>query len=64
MAKVYTDGVGVTHLRGKDGDTLCGNTPPSQGVSDGVLTCRLCAQIALAAVELVTKVEKREWRKL
>lgn len=63
MAKVITDTDGVTHLRGKK-DTLCGQHEGLLGVTDGVLTCPECAEIALQAVELVTKAEKREWRKL
>ncbi len=66
MAKVLTDDEGITHLRGIDGgkDTLCLREAASSGVTDGVLTCPACAKIALNAVELVTKAEKREWRKL
>ncbi len=65
MAKVITDADGITHLRGKD-RALCGITDNGLGheVTDGVLTCPDCAAIALNAVELVTKAEKREWRKL
>lgn len=62
MAKVTTDEAGITHLRGAEG-TLCGKNS-SSSVTDGVLTCPECAKIALDAVELVTKAEKREWRKL
>ena len=62
MAKVLTDLAGVTHLRGADG-TLCGDNEP-MALTDGTLTCPECAKIALLAVELVTKAEKREWRKL
>ena len=69
MAKVLTDPDGVTHLRGADGMSLCGiprSGTPSVGeaVLDGVLTCPECAKIALAAIELLTKSERREWRKL
>lgn len=69
MAKVLTDETGITHLRGAGGLSLCGiprSGTPSVGaaVTDGTLTCPACAKIALDAVELVTKVEKREWRKL
>ena len=65
MAKVLTEsGLGTTHLRGvTDEATLCGVETDSR-VSDGELTCPECAAIALRAVELVTKAEKREWRKL
>lgn len=64
MAKVLTDKDGVTHLRGADGDTLCGKIVVNTGVTDGTLTCPDCAGAALLAMELVTKAEKREWRKL
>ena len=63
MAKVLT-AEGVTHLRHINGRTLCGKEPDSGAVTDEVLTCPDCAAIALNAVELVTKAEKREWRKL
>lgn len=63
MAKVLTDKEGITHLRGDDG-SLCGLTTADKAVTDGILTCPKCAEIALLAVELVTKAEKREWRKL
>lgn len=62
MAKVLTDGSGVTHLRGHN-LALCG-VHTDGAVTDGTLTCPECAAIALRAVELVTKAEKREWRKL
>ncbi len=65
MAKVFTDSEGVTHLRSSDTLPLCEATIGlSAGVTDAVLTCPECAKIALLAVELVTKAEKREWRKL
>ena len=68
MAKVLTDIEDVTHLRGVDGTTLCGESVDGKilggAVTDGTLTCPKCAAIALKAVELVTKAEKREWRKL
>ena len=64
MAKVITGVDGITHLRGQGG-TLCGAAKAlDTEVHDGVLTCPQCAKIALDAVELVTKAEKREWRKL
>ena len=64
MAKVLTDDDGGLHLRGADGDALCGKPIVNKGVTDGTLTCSDCAGAALLAVELVTKAEKREWRKL
>ena len=64
MAKVLTDPDGVTHLRGCDGGTLCGEPATNTEVADGELVCPECAKIALCAMSLVTKAEKREWRKL
>ena len=64
MAKLLTGVDGVEHLRGAVG-TLCGAmTAENITAHDGTLTCPVCAKIALDAVELVTKAEKREWRKL
>jgi len=62
MAKVLTDEAGMTHLRGHN-LALCGEHTVGV-VTDGVLTCPECAKIALLAVELVTKAEKRLWREL
>ena len=64
MAKVLTGTDDVNHLRGADGMTLCGIARAGQGAVDGELNCPKCAKVALLAVELVTKAEKREWRKL
>jgi hypothetical protein len=65
MAKVLTDEGGTTHLRADaKGTTLCGDTVSNKGAAGGELTCPICAQIALLAMDLVTKAEKREWRKL
>jgi len=65
MAKVLTDEGGTTHLRAdKIGTTLCGDTVSSNAVTDGELTCPICAAVALIAVESVTKAEKRESRQL
>ena len=64
MAKLLTGVDGITHLRGAAG-TLCGNTKAlDTGETEGTLTCPECAKIALHAVELVTKAEKRLWRQL
>lgn len=55
----------VTHLRGKAAcEGLCGVTVSDNTVHDGVLTCPECAKIALQAVELSTKSERRLWRQL
>lgn len=65
MAKLVTGVDGTTHLRTPDGSALCGNAKAlDSGETEGTLTCPDCAKIALHAVELVTKAEKREWRKL
>lgn len=64
MAKVLTDPSGMTHLKGKDGGTLCGEAANNAEVADGVLTCPACAKLALAAIELTTKQERRGWREL
>ena len=54
---------GITHLRGKN-DSLCGELTGTDQVIDSPLTCKECARIALQAIELTTKTERREWRKL
>lgn len=65
MAKLIHDPQGVTHLRGDSVDhALCGVEVVSIKVSDGVLECPHCAAKALLAIELTTKGERREWRKL
>lgn len=64
MAQV-TDIEGVTHLNGTKLETLCGEF--SANIDDrveGVLTCRECANRALNAIQLSTKSERKEWRKL
>lgn len=63
MAKVLTDDDCVTHLRGKTG-TLCGAVVFSDEVKDADMTCIDCGNIVLEAIELTTKSERREWRKL
>jgi hypothetical protein len=63
LAKVLTDADGITHLRGTS-SPLCGHLCITNAESEGVMTCPHCAAIALRAMELVTKAEKREWRKL
>ena len=45
-------------------DSLCGEPTNTDRITDGELTCAACAQIVLKAIELTTKVERREWRKL
>jgi hypothetical protein len=65
MARVLTGVDGVKHLRKDAVLTLCGAAKALDiGVTEDALTCPECAKVALLAVELVTKVEKREWRKL
>jgi hypothetical protein len=64
MAKVLTGVDELEHLRGAVG-TLCGAmTKENIAAHDGELSCPACADIALGAVELVTKAEKRLWRQL
>ena len=63
MAQVLHDDDMVTHLRGKTG-TLCGAVVYSDEIKDAVLTCKDCADIALLAISLSTKTERRAWRKL
>jgi hypothetical protein len=65
MAKVITDADhGQQHLRGAT-STLCeGWTVDDPTVTEGVVTCPACAEIALTAIEGTTKQERREWRKL
>jgi hypothetical protein len=65
MAKILTDSEGVTHLRGEPIGALCGAVIPENSTStDGTLTCPECAKIALTAIELSTKAERRLWREL
>jgi len=63
MAKIMIDDQGMTHLRGHGEQSLC-REMVGERVSDGVLTCPDCARTALKAIELSTKAERREWRKL
>ena len=63
MAKLCNSSDDNTHLRRPDGNTLCGKENLG-GEHEGELTCPECAQTALCSMELVTKAEKREWRKL
>ena len=63
MAKTLCDDDCVTHLRGKTG-TLCGAVVFSDEVRDDAMTCKACADVALNAIELTTKSERRAWRKL
>jgi hypothetical protein len=65
LAKLVTGVDGVTHLRHSNGGCLCGSSQKlDSGETEGTLTCPECAKVALHAVELVTKAEKREWRQL
>ena len=63
MAHTLCDDDCVTHLRGTTG-TLCGVVVFSDEVRDAVMTCKACATLVLNAIELTTKAERREWRKL
>lgn len=62
MAKVI-EVAGAFHLRHPEGTTLCGIDYEVKE-TEGDMTCPECAKIALHAMELVTRAEKREWRKL
>ncbi len=53
----------VTHLRG-DGVSLCGEQIKGVVIEQGELTCPKCARMALTAISLSTKTERKEWRKL
>jgi hypothetical protein len=64
MAQV-TDIAGVTHLNGTSMETLCGEfSADIDKRVEGVLTCPECAKRALNAIQLSTKSERKEWRKL
>ena len=66
MAKVIRDETSMTHLRGKlVTQTLCGViVGTNYKIASADLECKECAQIALTAIELSTKAERRDWRKL
>ncbi len=64
MAKVITGIDGLEHLVTLEGTSLCGDVTEEPPINIGTLTCPKCAAIALYTMELVTKAEKREWRKL
>ena len=64
MAKV-TDIEGLTHLNGDKLTSLCGEfSADADKRVDGELTCPTCARMALTAIELSTKTERKLWRKL
>lgn len=64
MTIVMTDDKGVTHLRGHGAQSLCREFVSAEPGHGGVLTCPDCARTAMRAIELSTKAERREWRKL
>lgn len=65
MAKIIYDAKGMAHLRSTTpGEALCGAKDGGNGESENDMTCPECAKIALHAMELVTRAEKRDWRKL
>lgn len=68
MARIVTDQNGETHLRNSQffsERTLCQDLiQEGSVVTEGDLTCSECAQIALEAIELTTKKERRSWRDL
>lgn len=56
---------GITHLRGVSASSaLCGAVVSDSTVTDDVMCCPECARIALQAIEMSTKAERRDWRKL
>lgn len=66
MAKViHSSATDTYHLHNGEGRVLCDpDRECTSSLVDGTLTCSSCAKIALAAIELSTKAERREWRKL
>ena len=64
MAQV-TEYEGVNHLNGKDDTTLCGEfSAMASKRIEGVLNCPTCARMALTAISLSTKAERKEWKNL
>lgn len=64
MAQV-TDIEGVTHLNGDDLTTLCGDfSADASKRINSELSCPKCARMALNAISLSTKTERKLWRKL
>ena len=66
MAKVINSTAdGLVHLHNHENRVLCDpDRECTAPVVDGVLTCPECAKIALAAIELSTKRERKLWREL
>lgn len=64
MAKILQDDDMIGHLRGPKTGTLCGVVVFSDDVQEGAMTCKACGDAALKAIELSTKRERREWRRL
>lgn len=64
MAKILQDDDMIGHLRGPKTGTLCGAVVFSDATQDGDMTCQDCANIIFEAIELTTKAERREWRRL
>jgi len=67
MAKILTSSEGVSHLRTAQGNsqksvTLCGLGLHKPEESEGELNCVDCADIALTAIHLSTKKERKEWK--
>ena len=63
MTKVLKDCDDITHLRGAD-SALCGIEIEDSAVYNGELMCPACAKIAFQIIDLSTKAERREWRRL
>jgi hypothetical protein len=64
MAQV-TEVEGLTHLSGEELTTLCGDySADIDKRIEGELTCFKCAKMALNAIHLSTKTERKLWRTL
>ena len=65
MAQVTETHAGETHLSGEADTTLCGEfSAMADKRIEAPLTCAKCADMALRAIHLSTKAERKEWRKL
>ena len=62
---LVTEYRGINHLNGEDDTTLCGefSAMADKRIND-VLTCPKCADMALRAISLSTKAERKLWKEL
>ena len=62
---LVTEYNGVNHLNGDSLTTLCGtfSANADKRIND-VLTCPKCADMALRAISLSTKAERKLWKEL